>query len=393
MTSKDYSPKITLISSGLGHIARGIETWTQDLAVALKERGINVTVYAGAPVEGHPDFIQVPCLKRTHPFSQWLMRAKLPWLWKVGWGGGYLTEQYTFTRNLLPELKKQQYDIIHTQDPHIALLCKQYHQKGLIQSKTILAHGTEEPFEFLDKLSYLQHLAPYHQQEADDAGVNNTQSFVIGNFIETDKFTPDLKTPLRQELGIPENAFVVGCIAAIKRHHKRIDYLIEEMGQIQNENIYLLVAGGREDDTDELIQMAKDKMGDRVQFLINFPRARIQEVFAAADIYVLCSLKEMMPIALLEAIASGLPAIVHQYPVEEWMIGPGGESIDMSAPHCLKNTVEKYYNDTELCAEKSQAARQYAEQHFAKNVIVDKILMMYQEIGDSALLSQPINNK
>jgi len=52
---------------------------------------------------------------------------------------------------------------------------------------------------------------------------------------------------------------------------------------------------------------------------------------------LLCSLKEMMPIALLEAIASGLPCIVNRHPVLEWITGPGGEAIDMTQTGALAN--------------------------------------------------------
>ena len=281
--------KIALLSSGLGHIKRGVETWTEDLAVALKECNIDVTVYCGERMGSRPEFVEIPCLKRTHLISKWLLKLKLPFLWRFGFGGGYTTEQFSFTHNILPVLKREQYDIIHTQDPHVAMICEKYYKQGLIKSKTILAHGTEEPFEFLNKLSYVQHLAPYHQQEAKDNGVKNIGTFAIGNFIETDKFMPDVKTDLRKELGVPEDAFVVLSVAAIKRVHKRIDYLINEVSGINDENVYLLVAGGKESDSDELIQVAKERMGDRVKFLVNYPRDRIAAVYACADVFALCS--------------------------------------------------------------------------------------------------------
>ena len=371
--------KIALLSSGLGHIKRGIETWTEDLYIALKEREIEVTVYCGESFEAYSEFNNVSCLKRTQPFSQWLLKSKLPILWKFGWGGGYMTEQITFVSNILPVLKKEQYDIIHTQDPFVALKCDEYFKKGFIRSKTILAHGTEEPFEFLDKISYLQHLAPYHQQEAKQNGVKNVRSFAVGNFVDTIKFSPDVKTDLRKELGILDDVFVILSVAAIKCHHKRIDYLIDEIYQIKDNNVYLLVAGGRESDTDELIQIAKEKLGDRAKFLVNFPRERIPEVYASADIFTLCSLKEMMPIALLEAISSGLPAIINKYPVEEWMIGDGGDSIDMNKKGELACTILKYMDNNYL-KEKSIKARKHAVDNFSKNIIVDQIVKMYKEV-------------
>ena len=42
---------------------------------------------------------------------------------------------------------------------------------GLVRTKTILAHGTEEPAAFLKKITYLQHLAPWHLEECRTAGV------------------------------------------------------------------------------------------------------------------------------------------------------------------------------------------------------------------------------
>jgi len=371
--------RIALLSSGLGHIKRGVEGWTENLAVSLNARNIDVTVYCGEKVESQPGFIKVSCLKRTHPVSTALLKIKLPLLWKFGFGGGYSTEQFSFVHNILPVLKKEQYDIIHTKDPHIALMCDKSYKKGLIKSKTILAHGTEEPFEFLNQLSYLQHLAPFHQQEAKKNGVSNIKSFAIGNFIDIDQFSPDVKTDLRKELDIPEGAFVVISVAAIKRHHKRIDYLIDEMCAINDDNVYLLVAGGRESDTDELIKIAKEKMGDRAKFLIDFSRERIAEVYACADVFTLCSLKEMMPNALLEASSSGLPAIIHKYPVEEWMIGEGGESIDMSRKGELSKTIKKYM-DIDYAREKSIKARKHAVKNFSKDIIVDRIIDMYKEV-------------
>jgi glycosyltransferase involved in cell wall biosynthesis len=49
------------------------------------------------------------------------------------------------------------------------------------------------------------------------------------------------------------------------------------------------------------------------------------DLYRCMDVFVLTSLFEMMPIALLEALASGLPCLVNRHPVLEWMVGTGGE--------------------------------------------------------------------
>jgi glycosyltransferase involved in cell wall biosynthesis len=380
MVWQNHQVKIALISCGLGHVKRGIETWTDDLGQALQECGINVTVYKGAGKRDRPYEKVIPCLKRNDRLSRWLVKYMPGFCWRMGLGSGYQLEEATFTWSIFLELMRQQYDIIHTQDPHIADNIRKMRKLRLIRSKEILAHGTEEPFEFLGKFDYLQHLAPFHLEETRSHGYRGRRWFAIGNFIDTDVYHPNIGRSLRMELGIPDRAFVVLCVAAIKKGHKRIDYLIQEISRINHPDVVLVVAGSHGEQTEELMQLGQEKLGSRVVFLANFPHDRIQQVYAMADLFTLTSLKEMMPIALLEALACGLPAIVHQYPVEEWMIGEGGESIDMQKEGALAETIEKYYLHAHLRAVKAQKAREHAINHFSKEAVCQQIINMYEDV-------------
>jgi hypothetical protein len=48
----------------------------------------------------------------------------------------------------------------------VADWCRRFRRLGLVRTKEILAHGTEETAEFLAKFDYVQHLAPWHLSEA-----------------------------------------------------------------------------------------------------------------------------------------------------------------------------------------------------------------------------------
>ena len=52
---------ITVASSGLGHIARGIEAWASDLAAALDARGVPVTLCKGGGRAERPFERVIPC--------------------------------------------------------------------------------------------------------------------------------------------------------------------------------------------------------------------------------------------------------------------------------------------------------------------------------------------
>jgi len=377
--TKQKKYKIALLSSGLGHIKRGIETWTDDLGRELHKRDLDVTVYKGGGSANTAYEKVVLCIQRMSGFSRSIIKNRPQFLWRLGFGSGYTLEEMTYGWMILPELIIKQYDIIHTQDPEIADFLRVAKNLCLIRSKIILAHGTEESFKFLDNFEYVQHLAPFHKEEMLEHKEKNGNHFAIGNFVDIQLFHPSNKPDLRGELNIPKDAFVVLSVAAIKKVHKRIDYLIKEMAKISNKKVYLVVAGSRGNQSDELIKMGEELLGHRGVFLSDFPHNRIHEVYAMADIFALCSLKDMMPIALLEAISSGLPALVHQYPVEEWMINSGGEAIDMSKEGELSLCVDRFL-DTQFREDKSIKARNHAVKNFSTEVILEQIIDMYEEI-------------
>ena len=257
----------------------------------------------------------------------------------MGLGSGYGIEQATFALRLLRRLREDDRDILHVQDPLLALIVQRAHSLGLVPTRVILAHGTEEPLSFQRKIRFLQHLAPWHQDQARSGGADRPTWTVIPNFIDTERFSPGRETDLRTELNIPPDGLVVLTVAAIKRPHKRIDYVIDEMARLIQQKpalpIWLVVAGGQEKETDELMAWGRSRLGNRVRFLVRFPRHRMPQLYRTADAFVLGSLMEMMPIALLEASASGLPCLVHRHPLLEWMVGPGGVVADISAPGAL----------------------------------------------------------
>jgi 1,2-diacylglycerol 3-alpha-glucosyltransferase len=378
-----HHPTVTVASSGLGHVARGIEAWASDLAGALAARGVPVTLCKGGGRADRPFERVLPCWQREAGRSRLLSRL-LPKRvsWRVGLGSPYDVEQLTFTHHLLRHLRRHRVDILHVQDPWIALLAQRAGRLGLVPTRTILAHGTEEPLEFQRKIKYLQHLAPWHREEARAAGFDRPTWTAIPNFIDTDVFAPGAAPGLRAELGIPPDGFVVLCVAAIKRAHKRVDYLLTEFEQLLRDRsgvpARLVVAGGWEPETDALVAEGRHRLGDRVRFLVRFPRHRMPDLYRAADVFVLGSLKEMMPIAVLEATATGLPALVHRHPVLERIVGPGGEAIDMSAPGTLAGTLGRLLTDQSNLRTTGMRGRDHCLRQFARGPVLDRILDYYR---------------
>ena len=182
--------RIAVASSGLGHVARGIEAWAADLAAALVRRGIDATLFKGSGSASAAYERVLGCWRRDEPATQRFMRRLPRGAWRLGLSSGYDLEQTTFAWHLVGELRRRQIDILHVQDPQLALLVQRAWQLGWLKTRTILGHGTEEPLEFQKKIVFLQHLAPWHLEEARAAGVSRPTWTAIPNFIDTERFAP-----------------------------------------------------------------------------------------------------------------------------------------------------------------------------------------------------------
>ncbi len=392
----DRRLRICVASSGLGHVARGIEAWAADLGRALVERGEDVLLCKGGG-EAHEKYERVvPCWTResaaTRRLRRWLPRFLG---WRVGLGGAYPVEQTSFAWKLLKVLRREQIEILHVQDPLVALHVQRARRWGWVRARTILAHGTEEPFDFQRRIVYLQHLAPWHLEEARRAGVERSCWTAIPNFIDTETFRPNREPAgtredggLRDELGLPADAVVALSAAAIKRRHKRVDYVLEEFAALLQSQpelpLYLVLAGGWEPDTDELMAQGQARLGDRVRFLVRFPRQRMPELYRTADLFLLGSLKEMMPIALLEAASSGLPCLVNAHPVMQWMIGPGGLAGEWERSGALQTALSQLVPDHSRRYQLGQQARGHCLEHFSRDRVIDQILAYYRVVADDS---------
>ena len=139
--------------------------------------------------------------------------------------------------------------------------------------------------------------------------LNSTSFYMINNAIDLDKYSYDenIRKKMRDKLKIKQNSIVIGDIArlvAVKNQKYLIDILKYRKNLIDTK--LLLVGDG--DMREELVSYAK-KNGvlDDIIFTGNVPD--VNNYCQAMDIFVMPSFFEGLPIAGVEAQASGLPAI------------------------------------------------------------------------------------
>ena len=138
------------------------------------------------------------------------------------------------------------------------------------------------------------------------------------NGVDADLFAPgEDRTGLRGGLGISKEAVVCAFVATLDRAHrfKRLDVAIEALAELGDGSVHIVVAGGGELVREFKALASARRVADRVHFLGAVPHAELPDVLRAADLFLLTTEPpESFGIVLIEAMATGLPALATEYP-------------------------------------------------------------------------------
>jgi 1,2-diacylglycerol 3-alpha-glucosyltransferase len=371
--------RIAVACSGLGHVQRGIESWAADLASALQRIGADVSLFGGGRRNGA---IPLSTLQRTGTTAIALTKV-LRHLggWRYGMGSPYDVEQTSFALALWWRIRRE-FDVLHVQDPMIAIWLQRAHRAGLSRPAVIYANGTGEGAPVMERFAFLQLLT----QEATDAWMAHKppgQSvFMIPNFIDTECFHPGDRNAARTKFGLPLDKTIILCCAAIRRFHKRIDVLLQGFAELRRQtgtDAILVIAGGREPDTDDLIAEGTNLLGNRVRFLPDLARETMPDLYRCADAFVLASLYEMFGIALLEALATGLPVLCNDNAAFRAIVGPGGLFADLTQPSGIARGLADLLQPATR-TDLAQAGRAHVDQHYSRAAVTGAITAMYRSV-------------
>lgn len=372
--------KIAIAASGLGHVARGMEAWAESLAVALHRRGMNVTLFRGAePVKNDYDVV-LPCIKRTSRLARLGNLLNRVGAWRIGLGSQAGIESFTYGIRLLWHLRKG-YDVVHVQQGSLALFLHRAGKLGLLKCAVVFGNGQKAPPEFLCKFPFLHFLSPYGMKEITDHVEKGPDWRVIPNFVDTDFFSPGDKAAARKAVGLPEDALIILSVGLIEKHVKRMDHLIREVSEFASsasDSIHLAIAGSRHSESSEIECLGRSLLGSRFSIFFDLERERMLELYRSADIFVLCSPREALGMAIIEAMSCGVPAICHTFPVMEWVVGTGGACVDMTEPGRLASELKLFRYDPALRESAGLAARARVLDTFSADRVTSDIVDMYR---------------
>ncbi|MES1160722.1 MAG: glycosyltransferase family 4 protein, partial [Bacteroidota bacterium] len=139
--------------------------------------------------------------------------------------------------------------------------------------------------------------------------IRNFKALVINNGIDRNKFNPERNfSNIRAELSLSDSTLLILFIARFTSHKQPLALISafqEALPQIQDMHLLMVGDGDQKGEATRIVETAG--LHDKITF---WPfRQDVPDILAAADIFVLPSLWEGLPIGLLEAMAMGKAVI------------------------------------------------------------------------------------
>ena len=201
-----------------------------------------------------------------------------------------------------------------------------------------------------------------HLKSSKAAGLVDWDKIVeMPNGVDVARFSPREKNMvLLKKYGLEGKTVVlfVGNLQPFKGLH----ILIEAVSQIKDQSIVLLVVGGGYGESEYKKDILRRGLGERIVFAgPKSPDIDLPQHYNLGDFLVLPSIhSESFGLVVLEAMASGIPAIVSSLPGPSQLISDGlnGLLVEVGDVQDLKNKVEYLSRESETRRSMGKAARE-----------------------------------
>lgn len=228
-------------------------------------------------------------------------------------------------KQLLDLMAKEKYDIVHCNTPSGGVVGRIAAAQAKIPKVIYMAHG----FHFW-KGAPLKNWLFYYPVERILARLTDrlitinredyacaqrfhykrggSAVYVPGVGIVTKRFESNAeeRTKMRKALGIKEEEIVLLSVGEINQN-KNHKVVIKAMAQIGRKDIRYVICGIGS--LMEANQQLAESLGLRNQVMFAGYRTDIDKFYQAADVFVISSFREGLPVALLEAMSAGLPCV------------------------------------------------------------------------------------
>jgi glycosyltransferase involved in cell wall biosynthesis len=193
---------------------------------------------------------------------------------------------------------------------------------------------------------------------------------------------------LREELGLGAKNFVVLTVGYVGWRKGSFEILKAVPQIVSKDDSIRFVFVGSEENPGEMAQLMDQVERQGLQRWVTFTgevvREKVSLFYGLADIYLLPSFIEGMPISIIEALRSALPVISTRIAGIPDMIedGMSGLLIEPGAPEAIAQAVLALKSDPDLCKRLAAGAKRTFEEKFEFSGGIEEVRKLYRSFDD-----------
>ena len=224
------------------------------------------------------------------------------------------------------------------------------------------------------------------EEELECFGIEPDRIVKIPNGVDTDVFIPpssEERSSARTLLGLRNGELAIAFAGRLS-HQKGLDVLIRAAGRLHG-HIKVLIAG-RGPALKELRELTDSlSLTGSIRFL--GPTDDVVTLYHASDIFVLPSRSEGLSNALLEAMSTGLPAVVTDVSGSREVVADGenGYIVDPDDPNELASRIENLVKNPAQRKSMGLAARKRIVDDYSIEKVTGMYIALYDTLSQKAL--------
>jgi glycosyltransferase involved in cell wall biosynthesis len=352
----------------------GAETVSIDLANALAERGIEVA-YSAAPGPLDARLAAGVRFEKTPPLRP--------------------ASSIHFLRRFAEILRSYQPDVLHAQGGTLALTSRALSRMSGRHLAIVLTHhstGYRRAPELLSgpllrvACDHIIAISAAKHRQFEKMGFGASRLSLIPNFVDCqavrDAATQTDRERLRRELGISDSEVVVAMIGRMIPG-KGFDVFLRSVARcaarMGRPLVALAVGDGPE--RARIERVAASLPGPGRSIFTGYRRDPNALLSLCSAVLFPSTLTEVLPMALIEACAAGVPIVCSDVPGNREIVqsGVNGE-IAGPSEESYADALARVLRDESLARSMSEAGRRFALEKFDKQVVVPRILALYADV-------------
>lgn len=226
------------------------------------------------------------------------------------------------------------------------------------------------------------HFTSVREQEEAEKLCLKAPNFILPHGLSVPTHIPDARHRLRQLLKVPLDEPVILFMSRL--HPKKgLDYLLPALGKVAHQRFIFVLAGSGSPDYEAEIDALLHSAGiDRRTYRSGFVSGEMKDLLLqGADLFALTSHSENFGVAVLEALATGLPAIVTPGValaslVEAHQLG----YVTELSVNAIASTLQHFLSDSQTAKQMSDRAHQIVLERYTWRPIALKLREIYTAI-------------